>query len=120
MLSKKRKGKRRIIDDAFKHKVCMEYLNSDLSKIEIQQKYNIGGNSRLLEWLRKFGFKETNKIYIPPVTMPKPKRIKELKDKEKTLHFLEKKVRELEAKNEALEQMIQLAEERFKIRIRKK
>ncbi len=66
--------------DAFKRMVVAEFERGPLNKDAIQQKYGIGGNSRVLTWCRKFG-----KLHYPqkgqqgrPMKDPQKKRIKEL------------------------------------------
>jgi transposase len=108
--------------DEFKYQVVQEYLETDLSQIELQKKYGIKGNSSILKWMRKFGLKEPDEDQI---------KIRQMmsKETEKTLHEreLEEKVKELEKLLEheklrtmALDTMIDIAERELKISIRKK
>ena len=41
--------------DEFKFQVIQEYLNTDISQVELQKKYGIKGNTCILNWMRKFG-----------------------------------------------------------------
>jgi transposase len=108
--------------DEFKHQVVQEYLETDLSQVELQKKYGIKGSSSILNWMRKFGLKEPSEDQI---------KIRQVmsKETEKTSHEreLEAKVKELEKLLEheklrtlALDTMIDIAERELKISIRKK
>jgi transposase len=66
--------------EAFKRGVVQEYERGILNKDQIQAKYGIGGNSRVLDWCRKYG-----KLHYPsignngrPMKDPQKQRIKEL------------------------------------------
>ena len=99
--------------DAFKKKVVAEYERGLLSKDELQRKYGIGGNSRVLEWCRRFG-----KLHYPvkgtvtgrPMKDPHKQRIKEL---EKQLELEKLKVL-------AYEKLIEITEREEGISILKK
>jgi transposase-like protein len=108
--------------DELKLQVVQEYLETDLSQVELQKKYDIKGNACILNWMRKFGLKEPNE------------NLREIrhamsKETEKTSHEreLESKVKELEKlleheklRTTALNTMIDIAERELKISIRKK
>jgi len=99
--------------DAFKKMVVQEYEKGILNKDELQRKYGIGGNSRILTWCRKFG-----KLHYPqkgqntgrPMKDPQQQRIKEL----------EKQLAEEKLKVEAYEKLIEIAEQQEGISILKK
>ena len=102
--------------------VVQEYLETDLSQVELQKKYGIKGNASILNWMRKFGLQEPNENLIEI-------RHAMSKETEKTSHEreLENKVRELEKlldyerlRTTALNTMIDIAERELKISIRKK
>jgi len=108
--------------DEFKLQVVQEYLETDLSQVELQMKYGIKGNASILNWMRKFGLKEPNENLIEI-------RHAMSKETEKTSHEreLESKVKELERlleheklRTAALNTMIDIAERELKISIRKK
>jgi transposase len=74
------RGPRKKYSLAFKCMVVAEYERGVLNKDRIQEKYGIGGHSRVLSWCRKFG-----KLHYPekgqlgrPMKDPQKKRIKEL------------------------------------------
>lgn len=108
--------------DELKMKVVQEYVNSDLSQVELLEKYSIKGKSCITNWMRKFGLKEDRvKVKLSQSTMSKgrKKTTQELaleakvKELEKTLEY--EKLRSL-----ALYTMIDVAEDKLKISIRKK
>jgi transposase-like protein len=108
--------------DELKLQVVQEYLETDLSQVELQKKYGIKGNACILNWMRKFGLQEPNENLIEI-------RHAMSKETEKTSHEreLENKVKELEKlleheklRTTALNTMIDIAERELKISIRKK
>lgn len=109
--------------DEIKMQVVQEYMNSDMSQRELMLKYSIRGSGCITDWMRKFGFKEGPK-------MSKSKNNTTMSKGRKKTHeelALEAKVAELEKALEyeklrslALDTMIDIAEDKLKISIRKK
>ena len=96
----------------FKHQVCVEYLTGRYTKTELQDKYGIKGKSRLLTWLHELGYIRENSIEI----MKKPA----LQKIEKTdIRLLNEALEEAQLKSEVYCKMIELAEQQYKIKIRK-
>lgn len=98
--------------EAFKQTVVREFEKGILNKDQIQIKYGIGGNSRVLEWCRKYG-----KLHYPkkgflgrPMKDPQKQRIREL----------EKQLEEAKLKVLAYEKLISNAEQAEGISILKK
>lgn len=98
--------------EAFKRAVVREYEKGILNKDQIQAKYGIGGNSRVLEWCRKYG-----KLHYPkfsaigrPMKDPQKQRIKEL----------EKQLEDARLKVLAYEKLISITEKEEGISILKK
>lgn len=98
--------------ESFKRAVVSDYESGLLNKDEIQKKYGIGGNSRVLEWCRKYG-----KLHYPkkgnwgrPMKDPQKRRIKEL----------EKQLAEEKLKVLAFQKLISIAEKEEGISILKK
>jgi len=98
--------------EAFKRAVVAEYEKGILNKDQIQAKYGIRGNSRVLEWCRKYG-----KLHYPklssvgrPMKDPQKQRIKEL----------EKQLEDARLKVLAYEKLISIAEKEEGISILKK
>lgn len=98
--------------EAFKRSVVNEYERGILNKDQLQSKYGIRGNSRVLEWCRKYG-----KLHYPkfsaigrPMKDPQKQRIKEL----------EKQLEDARLKVLAYEKLITIAEKEEGISILKK
>jgi transposase len=108
--------------DEFKFMVIQEYLNTDISQKELQEKHGFRGNNAVSEWMRKFG---GNKVTDEQISIQKAMS-KEV-DKTPQERKLEAKIKELEKALEqerlrtlALNTMINIAERDLKISIRKK
>ena len=109
--------------DKFKMQVVQEYLNSHLTQPELLDKYSIKGRSSICNWMRKFGLKEATvrhrNNYTTIMSKGRKKTTQELsletrvKELEKALEY--EKLRTL-----ALDTMIDIAEDKLKISIRKK
>jgi transposase-like protein len=109
---KERSVPRKMYSDSFKRMVVAEYEKGILNKDRIQEKYGIGGNSRVLTWCRKFG-----KLHYPnkgeigrPMKDPQKQRIKEL----------EKQLADSKLKILAYEKLISITEQQERISILKK
>lgn len=109
---------------SFKLQIVEEIESGFLGIKEAQYKYGIQGNATVSTWLRKHGnFDWINKTYR---SMPKSQEQK-LLELEQKVRLLEKQNKELEKKAERADKkviffdmMIDIAEEEFKIPIRKK
>ena len=110
----------------FKEKVCEAYLKSNRTKVSIWRKYTGQRNEHgtITRWLRELG-------YVKPVNgrklevmknhnKPSEEDLDKMRLLEKRLSELEEKVKEAEMKALAYSTMIDIAEETFKIPIRKK
>ncbi len=108
--------------DEVKLKAVKEYFSTGISQRELKLKYGFKGNSTLYKWISKFDIsKPGDKFFKKQEIMSK-----EL-NKSKTELELESKLKKLEAdlayeklRTEALSTMIDIAEGRFNISIRKK
>ena len=108
----------------FKIQVIQEIESGHLGIKEAQHKYGIQGDATIRTWLRKHGnFDWTNKSNVK---VPKSNEQK-LLELEQKVKLLEKQKKELEKKAETADKkvilfdmMIDIAEEEFKIPIRKK
>ena len=109
---------------AFKLQVVGEVERGELTKSSAKKKYGIQGDATIRNWVEKFGkFDRTYEL-----------KRKKMKSPEQKLLELEQKIKLLERKNKSLEHeldqthkkviffdmMIDIAEEEFKIPIRKK
>jgi transposase-like protein len=69
--------------EVFKKQVVKEFEQGVMNKDQLQAKYGIGGNSRILTWCRKYGKFAYPKSSVIGRTMkdPQKQRIKELEAK---------------------------------------
>lgn len=113
----------------FKKKIISEYLESDLTKREILDKYAIRSNSAIQSWMRKFGISDPfgKKDYLGVINLHRLKKKPEPSELELEKKALEKRIRELEQKlveeqirTEMLARVIEIAESDYKLNIRKK
>ena len=100
--------------DEFKMKVVYDYLHGDKSKEELRRAYGIGGGSAILGWIRKFEGVSPKKLIMSKDS----KKTKE--DLLKEIELLKKQLEYEKLKSVAFDTMIEIAEEEFKIPIRKK
>lgn len=101
--------------EEFKRSVVKEVLSGNLSKEEARHKYGIKGNSAVLNWIRTFEFSQKYTMKRKPAEQSD--KIMKLEAENKRLHD------ELELERLrvlSLNVMINLAEEQFKVPIRKK
>lgn len=108
---------RKFYSEAFKKAVIQEVLSGRLSKEQAKLKYNIAGNSAILNWIRKFDPSKSDQM--------KKNNSPKIEDfKQTELEAENKRLREeldLERlRTLSLNVMIDIAEEQFKIPIRKK
>lgn len=103
-------------ETSFKHKVCQEYQNGGVTKVELQDKYGIRSKAAVVNWLRDLGYIADNRI--------KPHSAITLSANEKSdsaqLKALKKELEDAQLKLEAYQRMIAIAEKKFKIEIEKK
>lgn len=93
--------------------VVREFERGALNKDQLQAKYGIGGNSRVLQWCRKYGklhYPQSGPITGRPMKDPQKQRIKEL----------ERQLAEERLKVAAYQKLIEVAEREEGISILKK
>ena len=74
----------RVYSISFKRQVVREFERGILNKDQLMAKYNIGGNSLVLEWCRQFGkfdYHKASKNHGRPMKDPQKQRIRELEAK---------------------------------------
>jgi transposase len=103
--------------DEFKKGVVDEVLKGVFSKEEARSKYGIKGNSAVLNWIRKFEGYKSQSMNPKSKTVKSSKSIEELEAENARLKE-ELDIEQL--RNRALNVMIDIAENQFKIPIRKK
>jgi transposase len=95
---------------AFKLMVVNEVEKGNLSYIQAQFKYGIQGHATVLRWLRKHGRLNWNGVNHMKHSDTPQKKIKDL----------ERRIKELELEKEVLNKAIDIADEKFGTKIRKK
>jgi transposase-like protein len=100
---------------SFKKSVVQEVLSGQLSKEEARRRYGIKGKSAVLNWIRKFDTADTKKMKKKTKTSPANLQLLEAENKRLQEELELERLRVF-----SLNVMIDLAEEEFKIPIRKK
>jgi transposase-like protein len=104
--------------DEFKKSVVDEVIKGVLNKEEARWKYGIKGSSAVLNWIRKF---EVGNKYITMKSKKNPiKSGKSIEELEAENARLKQELDIEQLRNRALNVMIDIAENQFKIPIRKK
>ena len=108
--------------DDLKHKVALEYLTTDQSIENLMNKYNIRGNSCITNWVRKFGFKRptSSELEIRKRMSESKKRTDLEKEQALKISKLEELLKREKLKVKAFDTLIDIAEDKLKIDIRKK
>jgi transposase len=110
-------------DSEFKWRVCQEYLNSNETKVAVQRRNGIQGRTVIVVWLRQFGLNDKPKTLTQSeqlsLMMPQPKPEK-VQFCETEIDKLKKELAGANLRADAYQKMIEIAEQEFKIDIRKK
>jgi transposase len=110
-------------DAEFKWRVCQEYLNSNETKVAVQRRNGIQGRTVIVVWLRQFGLKDKPRTLSQSeqlsLKMPQPKPEK-VQFEQTELDKLKKELADANLRADAYQKMIEIAEQEFKIDIRKK
>ena len=106
----------------YKKRLVREVIDGGLSALEVARRYNISSAS-MYRWLDEFGDEiisnfELNQSNNPMSSTPKNESNQE--NNSSRIEELEEELRLEKLKREAYQQMIKIAEERFKISIKKK
>jgi transposase len=120
-------------DEIEKHQIISKYLKSGQNKADFWFQYTgKEDHGVLLGWMRKLGYLKGVQLEERPLKgsiahMPKGKNIQERKEEsfetlqlKKRISELEKQLKDAEMKAIAFSTMVDIAEEEFKIPIRKK
>jgi len=126
----------RYFTDSEKHRIIQDYLSSNENKTEIWRKHTGDEveHGKIIQWMRKFGYKDKMGIQTPVNTIPMARNKKfliEEKQNQNDEHFekeqlkkrvaeLEQKLKDAEMKAIAFSTMVDIAEKEFNIPIRKK
>jgi len=108
--------------DDLKLKVVQEYLQTDQSRQQIMQKYNIRGGGCISGWMRKFGlsYPTQDQLKIVHQMSKESSKTSQELELEKKLKALEKELEHEKLRTKALNTLIDVAEKELKISIRKK
>ena len=106
----------------FKRRVVQEVLDGKYTKAEAQRIYELGGHCAILKWMRKFNIVPNKNskekiIHIPENAMPKQE---EEIAKDQKIIALEKALEYERNKSLLYEKIIEIAEEKYGLSIRKK
>lgn len=101
--------------ESFRLKVVKEVESGLYSKDEIRRKYGIGGKTTILYWCRKYGRKD-----YPYMPQSKKNTTKTMDDKDKRIAELESKLAQQELAIDALEALIEVANEIYGTDLKKK
>lgn len=130
-----------IYNSDMKRKIIDEYLQQDVSQSFIMQKYNIKGHSSILNWIRQFGLEAMyelkkakamkksvdDKAILIAENQELKRRLSELESKldskapdKQELEILERKLKQAQMTADFYQTMVDIAEKRFGIEIKKK
>lgn len=114
-------NKQQYYSDEFKWQVVQEVLTGKYTKTEAQRIYGLGGKSAILSWMRKFNlvpsYNSPDKIFLTESPMPKNQDDLE---KDQKIRALEKALKSERNKSALFEKIIEIAEEKYGLEIRKK
>lgn len=104
----------KIYSDSFKREVVREVLTGLSSKAEARRKYDIPGSSTIIGWIRKFEGRTTDyRMVMDYKKSDKDALVKRIRQ-------LERQLEDEQIRAEGLSKMIDIAEDHYKITIRKK
>lgn len=105
-----------------KLQVVKEYFSTSISQEELKHKYGFKGNSTLYRWIRKFDIPKPDDDFIKKqeIMSKEVRKSKSELEQESMIKKLESELAYEKLRTEALSTMIDIAENRFKISIRKK
>ena len=119
-LKMKKKATKRY-EESFKRQVVLDILSGSVSKEEARKRYDIGGNSTILDWMRSYSGQQMREPGEDPIPILKNM------DKNMDKTELEAKIRELEAKLEyselkgrAYQIMVEIAKDKYNLDLEKK
>jgi len=118
--------KQQHFSEEFRREVVLRVLKGEINKEQAQKRYGIGGRSLILKWINnfeKYGVCTIRLAKNPQSIMPKEKKTekpaKEL-ELEARNKLLEQRLKDESLLREMYSRMIDIAEQEYKIPIRKK
>ena len=120
-LLKKQQINRNTYSTEFKMKIVKEVLDGKLTKTEAQRVYGLGGKSAILNWMRKFNLVSNCNLTEKNLLLEssRPKKDEDL-EKDQKIRVLEKALESERNKSALFEKIIEIAEEKYGLEIRKK
>ena len=109
---------RTYFSDVLKLRIIQEVVSGSISKEAAKRKYGIKGNSAITNWMCKFGY--PGNPYQPTEVMESKDLSDNPADLKLRIKALEKALADARLSSEAYSTMIDIAEQEFKIPIRKK
>ena len=113
-------GRTPMYSESFKRKVVAEVESGLINKDEARRKYHIGGKTTVLQWCRKYGKLSGGKIKLEELMPDNKELLKELELLRRQNRELLKKLDDSELKAFALEKLIEVAERKLGVEIKKK
>ena len=117
---------RNYLPDSFKRQLIEEYLNTSLSKYQVEQKYGIKKHGALSAWMKYLGYADSDKNEInleaikqPELAKKEPVKSSQTLELEKKIQLLEKQLEDERLRSDMLNRMVDLAEKTYKIPVRK-
>lgn len=108
-------------NEAFKRRVVSEVLSGSITKEEARIRYDIGGNSTILDWMRKFAGVKMRSAGVDPLPMLEAMKAEESKEELKDkIKQLEAKLKYTELKGRAYEIMVEIAKDQYNLDLEKK
>lgn len=105
----------------FKFSVVQDVLTEKYSKEEARRIYGIRGKSSILEWIRQFSGHQNCRVSgLPIMSIEDMKVDKEKINKDERIRILEDQLRRETLRADLYEKMVDVAEDKLKIKIRKK
>lgn len=108
-------------EDSFKRQVVLEILSGSITKEEARKRYNVGGKSTILDWMRSYAGLKMREAGRDPIPI-----LKDM-DKSQDKTELEERIKQLEAKLEyselkgrAYQIMVEIAKEKYNLDLEKK
>ena len=109
---------RAYFSDVLKLQIIQEVVSGSISKEAAKRKYGIKGNSAITKWMCKFGY--IDNPYQPTEVMESKDLSDDPADLKLRIKELEKALADARLSSAAYSTMIDIAEQEFKIPIRKK
>lgn len=106
--------------EEFKWRVVQEVISAKFSKEEARKVYGIKSNSAILYWMRKYSGNDQYRINQKVGTFVSMAQDKELNELKAKMALLEQDLRRANLRADLWQQMIEVAEDRLNIEIKKK